>query len=170
MTRTASSFIQKNMFADTFSCSHQSVTVRRICLAALLLFALLPARAQMWDSLATSDYHIDTAMVRVLRVEVDNLTFFRDNEYSSQMTKGYSLPGLWIEPRLAYTPIRQIDLEVGLHASLFHGANKYPNYVYHDIGRWKGSQYQRGAHVLPWVRAQAEFKHLTVVLGNIFQM
>jgi hypothetical protein len=26
-------------------------------------------------------------------------------------------------------------LEVGLHASLFHGANKYPNYVYHDIGR-----------------------------------
>lgn len=168
MTRTASSFIQKNMFTDTFSCSHQSVTVRRICLAALLLFALLPARAQMWDSLATSDYHIDTAMVRALRVEVDNLTFFRDNEYSSQMTKGYSLPGLWIEPRLAYTPIRQIDLEVGLHASIFHGANKYPNYVYHDIGRWKGSQYQRGAHFLPWVRARAEFKHLTVVLGNIY--
>lgn len=134
----------------------------------MAILPLMPARAQMWDSLATSDYRVDTALTRTLRVEVDNLTFFRDNEYSSTLTKGYSLPGLWIEPRLAYTPHRQIDIEAGLHASLFHGANKYPNYVYHDIGRWKGSQYQRGAHVLPWVRVRAQFQHLTVVLGDIY--
>ena len=141
---------------------------RRTSLLVMLLLVMLPAHAQMWDSLATSDYRVDTALTRTLRVEIDNLTFFRDNEYSSTMTKGYSLPGLWIEPRLAYTPHRQIDLEVGLHASIYHGANKYPNYVYHDIARWKGSQYQRGMHVLPWVRARAQLKHLTVVLGDIY--
>lgn len=134
----------------------------------LLLTGIKPAQAQMWNRLSTTDYRIDTSMVRSLRINVDNLTFFRDNEYSSTLTKGYSLPGLWIEPKLAYTPHRQIDFEVGLHASIFHGANKYPNYVYHDIGKWKGQQYQRGAHVLPWIRVRAQFKHLTVVLGDIF--
>lgn len=145
-----------------------AIPARRLVMLVLLALTMMPASAQMWDSLATSDYRVDTAMTRTLRVEIDNLTFFRDNEYSSTMTKGYSLPGLWIEPRLAYTPHRQIDLEVGLHACIFHGANKYPNYVYHDIGRWKGSQYQRGAHALPWVRARAQLKHLTVVLGDIY--
>lgn len=142
--------------------------MRKVLLSTLLFLAAIPTYAQMWDSLATSDYRVSPALNRTLRVEVDNLAFFRDNEYSSTLTKGYSFPGLWIEPRIAYTPHHQIDLEVGLHASLFHGANKYPNYVYHDIGRWKGSQYQRGAHVLPWVRARAQFRHLTVVLGDIY--
>ena len=124
--------------------------------------------AQMWDRLATTDYHIDTTQVRSLRVELDNLSFFRDNEYSSRLTKGYSLPGLWIEPKLVCTPIRQVELEVGAHALIFDGANKYPNYVYHDIGRWKGHQYQKGFHILPWVRAKAELRHLTVVLGDLY--
>ncbi|MGN0234664.1 MAG: hypothetical protein ACI4B5_09610 [Bacteroidaceae bacterium] len=122
----------------------------------------------MWNNLSTTEYRVDTSMLRTLRVNVDNLTFFRDNEYSSTLTKGYSLPGLWIQPRLAYTPHRQIDFEVGLHASIFHGANKYPNYVYHDIGKWKGKQYQRGAHVLPWIRARAQFRYVTIVLGDIY--
>jgi hypothetical protein len=64
--------------------------------------------------------------------------------------------------------MKQIALEVGLHALIFNGANKYPCYAYHDIGTWKGNQYQSGAHLLPWIRAKAQFKYLTVVLGNIF--
>ena len=138
--------------------------------ALLLISAVFPlfSHAQMWERLATSDYRIGEENVRSLRFEVDNLSFFRDNEYSSRLTKGYSLPGLWVEPKLVVTPLEQIELEVGAHALIFDGANKYPNYVYHDIGRWKGHQYQRGGHILPWVRAKAEFKHLTVVLGDIY--
>lgn len=124
--------------------------------------------AQMWDQLARSSYRIRQSDLRALRVEVDALTFFRDNEYSSKLTKGYSLPGLWVEPKLVYTPLSQIELEVGAHALIFNGANKYPCYVYHDIGRWKGSQHQHGAHALPWLRAKADFKHLTVVMGDIY--
>ena len=34
----------------------------------------------MWNDLATSEYHIDSTDVKSLRVEVDNLSFFHDNE------------------------------------------------------------------------------------------
>ena len=147
---------------------HRYISFIAYVTAIILFVHPTPAKAQMWDSLATTDYRVDSSMTRTLRVVVDNLSFFRDNEYSSTLTKGYSLPGLWIQPRLAYTPHRQIDLELGLHAAIFQGANKYPNYVYHDIAEWKGSQYQRGAHVLPWIRARAQFQNLTVVLGDIY--
>lgn len=141
--------------------------MKRALALCLTLFPLL-AMAQMWDRLAISPYAHDTTQVRQLRIEADVLTFFRDNEYSSKLTRGYSLPGMWLQPKLTYMPMRQIWIEAGAHALIFNGANRYPCYVYHDIGTWKGNQYQRGAHVLPWVRVQAQFKHLTVVLGDIY--
>ena len=48
-----------------------------------LIFACHNMMAQdMWDHLATSEYRIDTTNVKALRVDVDNLSFFHDNEYS----------------------------------------------------------------------------------------
>lgn len=141
--------------------------MKRALALCLALFPLL-AMAQMWGRLAISPYAHDTTQVRQLRIEADVLTFFRDNEYSSKLTRGYSLPGMWLQPKLTYMPMRQIWIEAGAHALIFNGANRYPCYVYHDIGTWKGNQYQKGAHVLPWVRVQAQFKHLTVVLGDIY--
>lgn len=137
-------------------------------LALSIVFTPVLAMGQMWNQLASSDYRLDSTQVRQLRIEADVLTFFRDNEYSSKLTRGYSLPGLWLQPKLTYMPTRQIRLEMGAHALVFNGANRYPCYVYHDIATWKGNQYQSGAHVVPWVRAQAQFKHLTVVLGDIY--
>jgi len=142
--------------------------MRRLVIILTLCLSVQALQAQLWDHLATTDYRIDSSQVRVLRIGVDNLSFFRDNEYSSQLTKGYSLPGLWVQPHVSYTPLSRIDLELGFHALIFDGANKYPCYAYHDIGRWKGTQYQRGAHLLPWLRARAQFRHLTIVLGDIY--
>lgn len=142
----------------------------RLLLLSAALVCSLAAGAQggMWDAIATTDYRVDAQKTGVLGLEVDNLDFFRDNEYSSALTKGYSLPGLLVTPKLTYNPHRQIALELGCQALVFNGANKYPCYAYHDIGTWKGNQYQRGAHVLPWLRASAQFRHLTVVLGDIY--
>ena len=142
--------------------------MKRAATSLIVCLIVQSATAQMWDQLARSSYRIRQSDLRALRVEVDALTFFRDNEYSSKLTKGYSLPGLWLEPKLVYTPLSQIELELGAHALIFDGANKYPCYVYHDVGRWKGSQHQHGAHALPWLRAKANFKHLTVVMGDIY--
>lgn len=136
-------------------------------LPLLLLFPQL-LLAQMWDELATSPYRLDSADVKSLKVELESLSFFRDNEYSGHLTEGYSLPGLWAQPKLTYMPLRNIKVELGLQALLFSGVNRYPNYVYHDIAKWKGNQYTGGAHLLPWFRAQADFRCLSVVLGDIY--
>lgn len=144
--------------------------MRRILFALLIasVASALQVKGQMWDKLAVSDYRIDSTDYKALKFELDNITFFHDNEYKSTLTTGYSLPGLWMQPKLTYVPHRQIGLEVGCHALLFNGANKYPCYAYHDIGVWKGDQYQSGFHVLPWFRVKAQFSHLTIVLGNIY--
>lgn len=93
--------------------------MKRVLLVILLLKIAchnMMAQQIMWDNLATSEYRIDSTDVKALRVEVDNLSFFHDNEYSGKLAQGYSLPGLWIQPKFTYNPIKQIGLEVGLHA------------------------------------------------------
>lgn len=102
-------------------------------------------------------------------LEIDNLNFFRNNEYAGRMIKGYTLPGFWAQTKAVYHPLRTVRLEAGFHAFVYHGAYKYPATAYQDIARWKGDQYQTGIRLLPWFRAQAMlFEQVTVVLGNIY--
>ena len=142
--------------------------VRLISFAFAFVFIYPRCIGQVLDILDKEDTEIDTSEVHDLRLELDAIGFFRDNEYNSKMQNGYSLPGVRMNPHLEYTPLEQIKIEAGASLLLFNGANKYPCYVYHDIGTWKGNQYQPGAHVLPWARLQASFKHLDVILGNIY--
>ncbi len=118
--------------------------------------------------MAAEDSRIDSTHTRQLAVEIEGLTFFKDNEYEGRHTHGYSLPGFWLRPRLTWQPLSALRLELGAHALVFDGANKYPCYAYHDIGHWKGNQYQRGAHVLPFFRATAVLGKTTFVLGDIY--
>lgn len=134
-----------------------------------LFVAALPARSQMWDRLFIDSLGTDSSSARALGVKVEATAFFRDNEYDgSPLTKGYTLPGVRLTPVLTYNPVPQIHLELGAYAIFYDGANKYPNYAYHDIATWKGSQYQRGAHALPFFRAQARLRSLTLVFGDIY--
>lgn len=144
---------------------HHTMLLGSLC---LMLSYGAKGHAQTLGAISLEDTCIDSIPVGSLRAEVDALAFFHDNEYSSQLVTGYSLPGVRITPHLAYNPIRQINIEAGASLLLFNGANKYPCYAYHDIGTWKGTQYQHGAHALPWVRLQASFKHMDLVLGNIY--
>ena len=135
---------------------------------SLFIFHSSPARADVWDIVCSDSLRIDTTRTGQLHAQVNSLAFFHNNEYSSDLAKGYTLPGAWLQPKLIYTPHPQIQFEAGAHLLLFNGANRYPNYAFHDVARWKGHQYQRGIHVLPWFRAQADFRNLTLVLGNIY--
>ena len=120
-----------------------------ILFAALLLCASA-ASAQVEEKVYRTDYAIDTARVRTLWVELDNLSFFKDNEYTSEFMRGYTLPGLWLQPKAVYYPLKNLKVELGLHALIYSGANKYPSMAYRDIAYWKGNQYQKGAHLLPY--------------------
>jgi len=128
----------------------------------------IESSAQVTEHVFNEERTIDSIPVGSLRAEVDAIAFFHDNEYSSDIQKGYSLPGLRLTPHLAYKPHQQVNIEVGATMLFYNGANKYPCYAYHDISTWKGNQYQPGCHTLPWVRLQGSFKHLDVVLGNIY--
>lgn len=125
--------------------------------------------AQM-DSLLFRDNHrIDTAGVGELRFNLDGISFFRDNEYEGNLTKGYSLPGFWLQPTVSFQPIKRLRIEAGAYMLHYWGANKYPNLNYSDLPQWKGEQTQQGFHVLPYFQAHLAISdNFNIVLGNLY--
>lgn len=144
--------------------------MKRQLLVLVILIAALPLEilAQASKNFLVVDCNANDHEVGELAVEVDAMAFFRDNEYDCESTRGYSLPGAWIRPKVTYNPTANIHMEAGAHGLFFDGANKYPNYVYHDIGTWKGNQYQHGAHMQPWLRLQMDTENTSFVLGDIY--
>lgn len=130
------------------------------------ILLLLTLAVSTWGEVANVD--TDTLETKTLYVDVDAMTFFHDNEFDSDIQRGYTLPGAWATVSAQYDPIKNIHLELGIHGAFFNGANKYPNFAYHDVSKWKGNQYQDGVHVLPWFRGVASFGKWSFVLGNIY--
>jgi hypothetical protein len=132
------------------------------------IWQTLQTNADMARCMGYHPYRVDSTQTKTLGIELEALAFFKDNEFDGNVQRGYSLPGVRLQPRLTYTPIDEIKLELGLHATIYSGANKYPCYVFHDIATWKGDQYQSGAHLLPFFRATARFKSITLAVGDIY--
>ena len=135
---------------------------------AVCLFAHGAVFAQVEDKVYKTDYRLNAGDSKSLFVELDNISFFKDNEFAGEVMEGYSLPGLWLQPKLVYQPLKNIKLELGLHALVYSGAYKYPSMAYDDIAVWKGNQYQKGSHLLPFFRAQFELGRVNLVVGNIY--
>lgn len=126
-------------------------------------------QAQMAEKVYHSNVEIDSQHVKKLFVEVDHISFFKNNEFNGDIIKGYTLPGFWAQPKAVYYPLRNIKLEAGIHLLRFWGADKYPNYAYLDIANWKANDYQKGFHLLPFFRVQAALsRNVTIVLGDIY--
>lgn len=147
----------------------------------MLRYSSIILCACAWAPLAHAQAHrIDSTEVGALELKIDALAFFKDNEYDGDVVRGYSLPGFRVQPRLSYTPLREVRLEAGMYAIVYEGANKYPSYAFHDIAHWKGNQHQHGAHALPFFRATANLggptagrpqgrpSRTTVVVGDIY--
>ncbi len=129
----------------------------------------LPVYSQITERVYKSDYRIDPEKKGELSVELDNISFFKNNEFSGNFLKGYTLPGFWLQTKAVYYPLENIKLEAGAHMLRFWGANKYPNFAYQDISTWKGNQFQSGFHILPYLRAQIALSdHVDIILGNIY--
>jgi len=125
--------------------------------------------AQISERVYQTEHHINPNKKGELSVELDNISFFKNNEYSGTVMKGYSLPGLWMQPKAVYYPLENIKLEAGVHMLFYHGSNKYPSMAYMDIPKWKGSQYQKGTHILPFFRAQMAFSEkINLIIGNVY--
>lgn len=126
------------------------------------------AWAQVEKNVYRTDYRLSPEDTGGLFAELDNISFFKDNEFEGEVLEGYSLPGLWLQPKLVYQPLGNVRLELGLHALIYSGAYKYPNMAYQDIAVWKGHQFQKGSHLLPFFRAQLGLGKVNLVLGNLY--
>ncbi|HML70521.1 MAG TPA: hypothetical protein PKA78_04035 [Macellibacteroides fermentans] len=135
----------------------------------ILCFVPFMGIAQIDERVYMTDSRLDSTKKGELSIEIDNISFFQNNEFSSDLVKGYTLPGMWVQPKAVFYPLGNIKLEAGLHMLRYWGANKYPNFAYTDIAKWKGSQYQSGVHWLPYFRAHFSLSpKLDIILGNIY--
>lgn len=137
-------------------------------LIGLFILCTSYSHAQTSQILGRTDYRLDSTQVKQLAIEIDNLSFFKDNEYAGQVMKGYSLPGFWLELKGTYQPLNFLKLEFGAYGLVYGGAYKYPSYAYHDIAKWKGNQYQKGTHILPYFRTQLQLKSWQLIFGNVY--
>ena len=142
---------------------------RTILLLSITFLSVQFATSQIDERVYRLDYKISPERVGELSVDIDNLTFFRNNEFEGDFMRGYTLPGLWFQAKAAYYPLENIKLEAGIHSLYFYGAKKYPSYAYLDITTWNPDSYQSGVRILPYFRAQVALSdNVDIVLGNIY--
>lgn len=139
-------------------------------LGAVVFFAVSVMASAQNDSILFEDNtRIDTTARGELRLNIDGMGFFRDNEYKGSLRKGYTLPGFWLQPTVSYQPLSRLRLEAGAYMLHYWGANKYPCMNLHDIGTWMGEQTQKGFHILPVFNAHLHAaKNVELVLGTIY--
>jgi hypothetical protein len=100
---------------------------------------------------------------------VDNLSFFKNNEFNSTVQKGYTLPGFWLQLKTSYYPSADLKLEAGVHSIWFWGTTKYPSFAYKGISKWNGQDYAHNVHVLPYFRAHVALsKQVDIIIGDIY--
>lgn len=141
------------------------------CLLAAIGFTLpFCGNAQLNEHVFYSDHRIDPEKKGDLYLSVDNLSFFKDNEFDGPMQDGYSLPGFRLTPKLVFYPLKNIKLEAGAYLLKYWGADRYPSSEpYRVLPSWNSSSYQNGFHALPFFRAQiALSEQVDLVLGDLY--
>lgn len=140
------------------------------CVLSLILFVAASLQAQIDEKLYRRDHWINPANRGKLLFELDNLSFFKNDEFEGDFQKGYTLPGTWVQPKFIYFPRRNIKLELGGHFLFYWGAKNYPVSTYTGIPTWQPRENSKTfAHILPFVRLQMElYKHVQVVFGDIY--
>ncbi|MFA7081953.1 MAG: hypothetical protein WC135_04995 [Bacteroidales bacterium] len=112
---------------------------------------------------------IDSLENKNLNLHIENLNFFKNNEFKSNKIRGYTLPGFRFSPKLSLVLDKKILIEAGFSVLKYWGANTYPCYSYTDIANWNANDYQKGFHFLPYFRAQVKIaKNLNFVFGNLY--
>ena len=80
---------------------------------------------------------------------VDNVNFFKNNEYKGEIATGYTLTGAWLRPKIVYYPGRKLRMEFGGHVLKYNGRDEYYN-----LSPWFNVHYQ-------------PTEKISVILGNL---
>jgi hypothetical protein len=60
-----------------------------------------------------------------LYLNLRNISFVKNNEYSNPIIEGYTLIGYFIQPELFYRPAEKLTLRLGAHLLSYSGTNKF---------------------------------------------
>ncbi|MEI6276406.1 MAG: hypothetical protein WCP08_10470 [Prolixibacteraceae bacterium] len=96
-------------------------------LIGFIVFFLLSYSASSQDGskIFTSVEPFEPAKTGNFSAVVDNLNFFKNNEYKSEYVVGYTLSGAWIRPKLLYYPDKNLRLELGAQVLTYSGREDY---------------------------------------------
>lgn len=139
-------------------------------LVSMLVLDIFDAYSQdIPASIYTEDTTYSRKEVKELRLDFQNLNFFRNNEYKGSLVKGYTLPGMWLLPTVSYQPISSIKIEAGAYMLKYWGQASYPNLHYGNLPSHAGEGEQRGFHALPFFRIRyVPLDGVSLILGNIY--
>ena len=99
-----------------------------------------------------------------MELRVETKQFFQDNEWFGLHATGYTLPGFYLRPMVAWHVSTGVTLEAGVHWLHFWGARNYPSGE--ALSVWhRESDTATAAHVLPWVRAEWRWSNGSVAMG-----
>ena len=80
---------------------------------------------------------------------VDNVNFFKNNEYKSELATGYTLTGVWLRPKIVFYPDAKLRMEFGGHVLKYNGRDEY-------------------YHLSPWFNVHYQpTEKISIILGNL---
>ncbi len=121
------------------------------------------------DRVFKTDFRIDPEKKGELSVEFDNLSFFKDDEYTGSFMKGYTLPGLWLQAKAVYYPLEMLKLEAGVHLQRFWGRIAIRIWLIRILRIGKVISIRKVFMHFPWFRAQVALSdHVNIVLGDLY--
>ncbi|HAC20649.1 MAG TPA: hypothetical protein DCF91_00960 [Porphyromonadaceae bacterium] len=141
--------------------------IRTVIISACSCLCVHYASAQ-YETLFQTNSLIDPSNSNKLFLNVDNLSFFQNNENDGKYLSGYTLPGFRLETKLIYYPLPNVKLEGGAYFLKYWGATSYPQVSYIGIPR-VNERNSSGVHCLPYLRAQVDFMNkFSLIIGDIY--
>src|SRR5665647_3525030 len=86
---------------------------RKLIVTTLMFMLSFCTFSQEASKIFISDEPFDPKSTGNFYIAVDNLNFFKNNEYKSEYATGYTLTGAWIRPKLIYYPDKKFRFEIG---------------------------------------------------------
>lgn len=80
---------------------------------------------------------------------LDNVNFFKNNEYKGDIAIGYTLTGAWLRPKVVFYPDAKLRMELGGNVLKYNGRDEYYN-------------------LLPWFNVHYQpTEKISLILGNL---
>jgi len=101
--------------------------ITKFALILLLLIGDLTVRAQNEYTLFKTFESFAPDSTGKFHLALDNLNFFKNNEFKSDLVKGYTLTGTLIRPKAVYYPDKKLRMEIGGQLLKYTGRDEYDN-------------------------------------------